>query len=273
MMTAFYLSDNTASGVRAVRNWFRRNRIRVEHRYCDTVALKSVTYEWYRGAVNRTSIKRFLGSSCEILCGDGNGLPEGYKRFSSDELSRRLCENAALYLLNSIGTPHIRIVLTDDTGDHIGLCRYLADHTDSLSVITEKTKLFLDEADRLIEEKGAVIRISRGDAPLKNADLIIAPAPLKRTLPCDANAVILSSAAPLAAQNAPVIRDYAIELPEKYRALCPSYLESGYFASALYTLAGAHELGSSSFRRCTDGYSVHTRMSLTELLRRRLAAV
>ena len=276
MITAFHLSDNTASGPRAIMNLFRRNRIRVEHRYCDAVSLKSVTYERYRGRVNWTSVDRFISSGRgQVLCSEDTDLPagSGYRRFCSAELDRRLCENAALYLLRNVDAAHLRVALADDTGDCTGLCRYLVDCTDRLSVVTSDTRLYLEEADRLMEEKGAVIHISKGDAPMKVADLIIAPEPLTRTLPCSGDAVILSAAAPKAVQNAPVIHSYRFELPQKYRALCPDYLDEMYFASALYTIAGAYELGTSIFRRCTDGYSVHTRMSLTELLKKRLAAV
>lgn len=273
MITAFHTADKTAQGPKAVLNFFRHNRIRVEHLYCDSAALKSVTYERYRGRVNWTSVDRFIHSHRrQILCPEGTELPaeRGYRRFVSDALDLRLCENAALCLLNAVEAPHIQVVLLDDNGDHIGLCSYLADSTDRVSVVTDKPRLYLNEADRLMEEKGAVIHVTKSPAPLKTADLIIAPAPLTRDLYCAEDAVILSASAPTVAQNAPVIRGYSFDLPEKYRAIKPEYLDDMYFASALYALAGAHELGSSVFRRCTDDRTVHTRGSLAQVLKKRL---
>ena len=274
MITAFHPEDRSVSGPGAILNLLRRNRIRVEHRYCDSVVLKSITYERFRGQINWTSVDRFIGSSRgRILCREGVELPceRGYRRFASDELSRRMCENAALYLLRDPETTGAGVVLIDDDGEYTGLCSYLVEENDHVTVITKNPRLYLREADRLLEEKGAVIGIAKGIEPLKNADLILAPAPLMRDLHCPEDAVILSAVAPTVAQNAPVIWDYSFELPEKYSALKPDYLDDMYFASAMFTLAGAHELGSSVFRRCTDGSVIHTRQSLTEKLKKRLA--
>ncbi|MBQ7218276.1 MAG: hypothetical protein IJS27_02125 [Ruminococcus sp.] len=275
MITAFHIMDNTRTGVGALLSLFRRNRIRVEHRYCDAVAVTSIVYELHRGKVTWASVDRFAGDQrAALLCREGISLPSdrGYRRFVSDELRIRLCENAALYLLNNCTYP-VRVALIDDSGDHAGLCRYLAESTDRVTVVTGKTRLYLDEADRLLQEKGAVISVTKGISALKNADLIIAPARLEGDLHCADNAVILSAAEPTVAQNAPVIHDYSFDLPRKFSELKPDYLDDMYFASALYTLAGAHELGSSVFRRCTDGRTIHTRKSLTEQLKKRLQAV
>ena len=67
-------------------------------------------------------------------------------------------------------------------------------------------------------------------------------------------------------QNAPVVYEYFFELPKKYQDIKPPYLDDMYFASALYALAGARELGSELFTRCGDGSILHTRMSLTDTL-------
>lgn len=275
MITAFQLMDNTVQGPKAVFSLFRRNRIRVEHLYCDAVALKSITYECWRGRVNWTAVDRFIHAKrAMILCREGTELPadRGYRRFDSDELRIRICENAAMYLMNNIADPCVRVALIDDGGDHTGLCGCLADETDRLCIVTQKPRLYLDEAERLLEEKGAVMRVTKSLAPLHKADLIIAPALITRDLHCADDAVILSAFEPTVAQNAPVICGYSIDLPEKFRSIKPDYLDDLYFASAMYTLAGAHELGSSIFRRCGDGSTIHTRMSLLERLKKRLAA-
>ena len=273
MITAFHLADHTAKGPRAVLNLFRHNRIRVEHRYCDSVAVKSIVYEHFRGHINWTSVDRFVGANRgRILCREDITLPEdrAYHRFSSDELRLRVCENAALYLLRQIAADSVRVALIDDTGECAGFCTYLIEETDRVTVVTKRPRLYLNEADRLLEEKGAVLSVSKSIHPLKNADLIIAPAPLTRDLHCAENAVILSAYPPTIAQNAPVISDYSFDLPEKFTALKPDYLDETYFACAMYSLAGAHELGSSVFRRCCDGTTIHTRQSLLELLKKRL---
>ena len=274
MLTALNIEEYTRRGLRGMLSLLRHNRIRVEHLYCDAAAVKSVVYEHRRGKISWATIDRFVRSNRDcLLCPPELDLPseDGYRRCCDPELNRRMCENAALYLLGEIGSAHTRVVLIDDSGERAGLCPYLVNETDSLRVMTCRPHLYLREADRILEERGAAIRISAGEADLREADLIIAPHALDRDIRCSDDAVILSGEAPLVRQNAPVVYEYIFDLPDKYRSIKPTYLDEMYFASALYSLCGVHELGSSVFRRCCDGRVLHTRISLLEVLRQRLA--
>ena len=274
MLTALNIEEYTGKGFRGLFSFLRHNRIRVEHLYCDSAAVKSVVYEHRRGRISWASIDRFVKSSRgALLCPEGLGLPagDGYRRYACRELSRRMCENAALYLMSELADPRMRVVLIDSSGERAGLCPFLVGDTDSLLIVTRSPHLYLREADRILEEHGAVIRISAGTSDLSFADLIIAPEAIDRELNCAPDAVILSGEPPLVRQNAPVISEYLFDLPEKYRSVKPPYLDEMYFAEALYGIGGVHELGSSVFRRCYDGRVLHTRSSLLQQLRVRRA--
>ena len=232
-----------------------------------------MTYEHYRGKVNWTSIDRFVKAQRNrVLCAPDMEIASnsGYKRFVSSELSRRMCENAALYLLRTIGNPQIKVVLVDDDGDHAGLCEYLAEYCDPVNVLSEATQIYAAQAEYLLNEKGAALKLCRDMGCLKDADLIIAPWRLEEALPCPSNALILTGEAPAVKQNAVAVYEYFFDLPSKFREICPDFLDEMYFASALYTMAGARELGSEVFTRCGDGVTVHTRGSLIEVLKNRL---
>lgn len=273
MITALQIEDHTRRGIGGLLTLLRRNRIRVEHRYCDSVSVRSIVYERRRGKISWSSIDRFVSLQRDrLLCPEGLCLPDegGYRRFEGRELSRRMCENAALYLLRRAQPAPVRTVLIDEEGERTELCRYLTQETDSLLVITRSPQLCLREADRILEECGAVVRVASPDADIADADLVIAPAALRQDIRCAGDAVILSGEPPRVRQNAPVIYDYTFDLPDKFRSVKPPYLDDMYFAEALYSLAGAHELGSSVFRRCYDGRVLHTRVSLLEQLRLRL---
>ena len=275
MLTALNIEEYDRRGVAGLLSRMRRNRVRVEHLYCDCAAVRSISYEHRRGRVSWQSVERFVRSERgQLLCPEGLELPDGcgFRRFESRELSRRLCENAALWLLREADDPRARAALIDPFGECVGLCSYLTDHTDCLRVVTDDPEVYLKEAERLLDERGAVIHIGRGDEPLLDADLIIAPSPPGRAFSCPPDAIILSGERPSCSFCAPVIYDYTIELPSKLIELRPQYLDEMYFASALYSLAGVHELGSQVFRRCSDDRVVHTRQSLLGQFRQRLAA-
>lgn len=275
MITALNIEDYTKDGIGRLVNLFRRNRLRVEHLYCDSAAVKSISYELYRGRVNWQSIDRFVKSQRrKLLCPEGTELPEesGFKRFESNELSRRMCENAALGLLRSLSGEKVSVALIDKNGESAGLCESLTDCADPVYVVTDAADVYIAQAEYLLNEKGAALRVSRSAGCLRYADLIIAPYSITDKLDCPADAVILSGEKPAELQNAPVIYKYFFELPRKYPDIKPPYLDDMYFASALYSLAGARELGGELFSRCGNDSVIHTRMSLTGMLRKRLEA-
>ena len=277
MLTAIDIEEYFRPGIAGALARLRPNRIRVAHHYCDSAAVRSVVYERRRKRTSWASLDRFVGGDrgC-VLCRSELVLPSGYRRFESPELSRRLCENAAVYLLQQLGGEDVSVALVDSSGDSLGLCSYLIDYTDDLRVVTDDPGIYLDEADRLIEEYGASIRICAGAADLRGSDLVIAPDGLGRSATVADDAVILCAGSSAADSDIPVICDYSFSLPDKYASIKPPYLDDMYFAGALYSLAGTHELGSEVFTRCIsrrrDGVSVHTRGSLIEKLKNRTAA-
>ena len=275
MITALNIEDHSREGLGALVNLFRRNRLRVEHLYCDSAAVKSLTYERYRGRIGWASIDRFVKSERgRVLCPKSLDLPResGFVRFESSSLGRRMCENAAISLLRAVNSRDIRVALVDRSGESSQLCESLIDFADPLYVVTEAADVYIAQAEYLLSKKGAALRVSRSRGCLSFADLIIAPGRIDDDPGCPSDAVILSGERPRAAQNATAVYEYFFELPKKYRDIKPPFLDDMYFASALYELAGAQELGGELFTRCGDGSVIHTRMSLTDKLRKRLEA-
>lgn len=269
MMTALHIEKHEGGILR----FLRHNRIRVEHRYCDSAQLKCITYEHYRGRIGWTGIDRFVKAQRNrVLCASDLTLPKecGYKRYVSHALSRRMCENAALYLLRVADMKGVKVVLVDNSGDSVGLCEYLVDYCDPVYAVSEAIEIYTAQSEYLLNEKGAALRVCRGMDCLRDADLIIAPECLTETLPCPLQTLIMTGERPTAPQNATAVYEYFFDLPSKYRELCPSFLDEMYFASALFSMAGVRGLGSELFTRCGDGNIIHTRMSLVEQFKKNL---
>lgn len=267
MLTALHIEEHRTGLLRLLR----RNRIRVEHSYCDSVQLKCVTYEHYRGRIGWTAIDRFVKAQRNrVLCSPELELPpdSGYKRFVSHELDRRMCENAALYLLRESDCRSRKVVLIDSCGDSVGVTDHLTEYCDPLYVVTEASDIYAAQSDYLLNEKGAALRVCRAKDCLRDADLIIAPERLTEVLPCSREALILTGEKPAVQQPCAAIYDYEFELPSKYRELCPDFLDEMYFASALYASSQARELGGEVFTRCGDGVTLHTRQSLLNAFQR-----
>ncbi|MBQ6153867.1 MAG: hypothetical protein IJJ15_08985 [Ruminococcus sp.] len=268
MITAVEIEDKKRKGLFSFIP-FRTNKIRVEHLYCDRAAIKCVTYEKYRKEVNWGVLDRFIKAQRNhLLCREDLILPEeGYRRFESFELSGRMAENAALYALEHAERKDLYVAVLDDLGESVGLSRWLLDYSDRVTVITENTSLYLDEASLLLEEKGAVLRVTRSHAPLYDADLIISRAKITDPIEVKVDAVIFTSQKPSVELPCRVIYEYFFDLPEKFENIRPAFLEPMYFASALYTMANTYELGAELFRYCRDCSSVHTRSSVKDFFK------
>ena len=269
MITALDIRDYKGS---TLFRFIRRNRIRVEYLYCDSAAVKSVTYEHYRGRIGWAAIDRFVKEQRDsLLCRRDTVLPDGFRRFESSALNRRMCENSALYLLRSCAFTNVKTALVDRSGECFDLCEHLTEYADPVYVVTDATDLYTEYAEYLLSERGAALRVSKSGGCLRDADLIVSPENLTFDMGCHPTAVVLSGEKPSVRQDAPVIYDYYFDLSKKYRDLKPEYLDDMYFASALYSLGRASELGSELFTRCGDGTVIHTRMSLVEFLKKRVS--
>ena len=271
MITALNIEEKKSRGVLSFLR-LKTNKIRVEHLYCDKAAIKCITYEKYRKTVDWNAIDRFVKSQRNhLLCPADLELSEkGYRRFESFELSKRMCENAALYLLSEAKDKDLTVSLIDPSGEYVPIPRDLFDFCGRVTVVTDCEDLYLDEAARLLEEKGAVLCVSKSRDALLDADIIIAPDRIEEPLPVRPQAILFTSQSPLVEIGCCVIYKYFFDLPQKYESIRPVFLEPMYFAEAMYTLANAHELSDSVFRYCSDGVTVHTRKSLTEFLKTRI---
>ena len=158
--------------------------------------------------------------------------------------------------------------MLDAQGESVGLSRYLLDCCDRVTVITDNMALYRDEAALMLEEKGAVLRVTCSRSVLANADVIISRACIDEHLGVKPSCVIFTSQKPAVNQGCTVFFKYYFDLSEKYERIRPPFLEPMYFAEALYTMAGAYELGCELFRFCSDGVTVHTRGSLKDFLKK-----
>ena len=252
---------------------FRHNKIKVEHLYCDSAALKNITYIQNKKRINWNTIDKFVKSQRNhLLCSEELCLPKeiGYKRFVSNELNERMCTNAAIYLLEKLNNTNVKVAVIDKSSAYIELANYLIDFTDTLYIYTESVENYLSEADHILYEKGAAIHITRDEKAITDFDLYIAPECLQKKINCSENALILSAQEPKVSQKAKTVYKYFFDLPPKYDLIKPKYLDDMYFAGALYSMCRAYELGSYTFKFCTSDESVHTRASLLNILQERL---
>lgn len=251
----------------------RGNKIKVDHLYSDFVAIKSITYTQNRKKANWNTIDKFVKAQRNhILCNEDIPLPKelGYKRFLSFDLNARLCTNLALYLLKYISkSEDITVGIVDDNALYEEFVYSIVNFTDKVCVVTKNYGAYVSLSNRLLDEKGAVIFITKNLSRLKDCDLIVAPELIKTPIQSKDSALILTAQKPKVTMNATTVYKYCFDLPADIKSAKPEYLDDMYFASALYSLSRVYKLGSIVPRILYSDNTVHTVSSLSNILKTR----
>lgn len=248
-----------------------RHKICAEVKSVGGVDVKHIRCIHRRGRIPYEKIRKLSGkqSTC-LLTKEDLVLPEesGLRRFCSGELSERLCLNMATQMLKELqkNTDNIKVAVYDPEGSVADGVGVLLKFTKSLTVVTRMTGIYSAEAERILDESGAVLKVSKRMKSLENAKLIIAPHKLKTQLPLSKDSVILTVSPPAVSQKGVVYYKYYFTLTDELKSLCPEGYESSYIASALYTLLGRFDLGSIVPMATKGDFGTQTLVSLNKYL-------
>ncbi len=248
-----------------------KNKISLELKSAEGIDVKHVKYIHRRGKIRYDKIRKLCGEEAgRLLTKEDLDLPEGsdLRRFYCDELKVRLCLNMAIEVLKDLKafSEKISVAIYDPDGKIADGAGALLRYTRSLTAVSRMTGMYSAEAERVMEECGAVLNVSRRMKSLAEAKLIIAPVKLQSLLPVEKSAVILTVAPPSVSQRCPVYYKYYFNLSEELIKLLPEGFDAEYLASALYTLCGRYDLGSTVPQAVKGEGTAHTLVSLSKYL-------
>lgn len=271
MLTALNIDNlrDNRSVIKRFLSALRGDTMRVTIRQAGDIKLKCIEYTQRRKTVNLNRIDKEVGvQRNHLLCNKETVLDseQGYKRFENSEFKHRLCTNVAVGLLCSLKELDVKVGLLDTNAVHTNLVRYLLKYIDNFTVVTQSVDEYMQVSDILLEETGVPIRLSKSADTLSNCDLIIAPEHMNFDIELKSNALVLTDKAPKKEVTNTVIYEYNVSLPNCLSTLCPQWLDSTYFASALYTVEKVYRLGALLPEFCVGNTGVHTISSLKKLL-------
>lgn len=224
----------------------RKDKIEVYYRQAGNLKTKCIEYTQYGSKVNWQKLDKLIGAQRNrLLCNKNIELPAnlGYKYFDDSEYKTRLCTNLSIKLVADLNFD-VSVGIIDTKASHTALPSYLIKHTDNIVVLTEKEDVYKDVADNLLEETGAPLRIVKNIKSLELCDLIVDLSGLNDLGAIGNDALVLSCGNSYKNCGAVVVSDYMIELPSPFSSLCPEYINSTYFAGALYSVMNVYQLGS-----------------------------
>ena len=234
--------------IKRIFSYIKGNKINVDVNEVRGVVLRHITYINRRGKINWSEIDKFVGiQRNHLLCSEYLKLPKsmGYKRFYSEDFLQRLCTNMALYILSKTENPQdLKVCLYDINGDSADILIKLLELCPETRVVTQNLDLYSKQGDMILEETGISPLVSCSTDCLEDCDLLIAPCTIAEELPISSKTVTLTCHSPLVEQKGAIYFRYHFKMPNKFEALKPQELTDLYFASALYTKARQHQLGS-----------------------------
>ncbi|MBQ7385527.1 MAG: hypothetical protein IJW04_03350 [Ruminococcus sp.] len=248
-----------------------RHKIYTELKTSGGIQVKYIKCIHRRGKIPYEKIRRISENQSDcLLTKEDLILPQESKlrRFYSAELSERLCLNMTIAVLKELkaSSDNIKVAVFDPEAriaDGVGA---ILKFTQNLTVVTRMTGVYGAEAERIMNESGAVLNVSRRMKSLENAKLVVAPYKLKTQLPLGKDAVILTVAPSAVSQKGTVYYRYYFTLSEDLKSLLPQGFDAEYFSSALYSLLGRFDLGSIVPQATKGDFNTHTLVSLNKYL-------
>lgn len=235
------------------------------------IPIRHIEYINRNGRVNWHRISKKTGNERHRLLYSGAVAPADdadLRLFEPFALRQRLCSNMALSVLEMMkeGTKDLRTGLYDPEGEFCDLPEYLLKFTDKLVVVTKNHKVYRQQAQRLLEETGAVLCVTSRAGVLSDCGLIVSPCVLDVKFTPLSTAVILTCHKPKIPLACRVYYSYSFHLGSEFEALKPEGLSSEVFAGALYSLCGFYAFGSVVPLVCTSPTDTQTALSLRRYL-------
>lgn len=251
--------------------FFLRNKVYVEEKEVQGINARYIRYVQRAGKIRWDKIKKLCSDDSDrLLTEKALTLPKnlGLMRFESYALKERLCLNAAIEVLKLIKSKRhkLKVAVYDPEGLLVDSAEALLRFTDSITVVTGMTGFYSEEARRIMDESGAVLKVSKNLKALESAQLVVTPAVLRVMLPLSKQAVVLTVDKPLVLQKCRVYWDYELMLSDELESLIPKGIDKVYFASAIYALCHRFELGSEIPEGIAGEGVSHTSESLAKYL-------
>lgn len=247
----------------------RRDSIEIYYTHKGDVKIKCIDYVQRTNNINWKKLDKIIGAqrSC-LLCSKDVALNQSlqYKRFDDSEYKERLCTNMGITLANQLSKDNISVGIIDKTGAFSTLPQCILKYTDNVIVVTENIDFYTRISENLIEETGAVVRLSQSQKSLCDCKLIIAPHKVTSNEGITQNSLLLTAHKPDIFLPCVCVYDYVIDFPKHLLQLCPNGMDKTYFASALYSLLNIYQLGALVPRLNISCDGAHTAMSLKTLL-------
>lgn len=249
MLTALTIKNKTDNfWIKRLLNYIKGNKIKTDVKQVRGVTLRHIEYINRTGKIDWYDIDKYVGiQRNHLLCSEYIELPKnmGYKRFYSEEFAQRLCTNMALYVLEKIESPEkLRVCLYDKKGESADVLIHLLKYCPEAKVITDNRDIYTAQSQIIMDETGISPYISSTAESLESCDFLIAPCIIEEKLPLSSRTITLTSHCPQAEQSGAVYFRYHFRMPNKFETIKPAELSDFYFASALYTKARQHQLGS-----------------------------
>ena len=240
----------------------KKDEITIDFLKARGVCLKLVTYKSYKKKISLSKLDCATGHhKTRLLCAENLKFPtgSGYKRFYTPYFSARLCTNMALEIAKNCKTPqNLKIGLYDINGDFSDLPFHLLKYVQALVIVTENNRVYEAELDYLMNELGATAIVTEKKSELGNCNFVIAPMPIKESLPVKSDAIVLTNEKPLVQQSGLVYYNYQIKMPNGFAKIKPDNIDEVYFCSALYVLEKQYELGTIVPLSCSNSSSSQT---------------
>ena len=247
-----------------------KGNVTVAYEEAGGITARKISCKVKNGRINSDKLIKKLGKDRQVVCNPQRKklLPPGVRSFSERGLRERLCGNFAVSVAQRLGEENrdLKIGLFDPEGKNSDLPAFFLECTRNLLVVTYETELYSQCAQWILNEKGALFSVSSDIGDLADCALIVALEPIREKIYPSEKSIILTSEMPCVPLGCSSFWEYSVDVPEKYKKLCPKDIPEIIFCEALYSKCGIYDLGSQIPLLCRNNSISHTALSLGKYL-------
>ena len=182
-------------GIKRLFHIIKNDKVEVEVKKARGVRVKQVTYTSYSGKIRLDKIDSIIGAQRNhLLCSPTLKFPEnsGYRRFSSNAYSQRLCTNMALSAIEGCVRPEmLKVGIYDPDGDSHDILFHILKHCSDVKVVTNDFDSYQYELERAMDELGASAVVTQNISDLCDCMFVIAPCVIEEKLPLKQETLVL----------------------------------------------------------------------------------
>lgn len=249
-------------------------RCSVAKQQCEDVKAVHYKIDGFRNKRMWRKIANIIPRQAEAVLFAGNIYPDsesGITPFRAKEYYSTLAIRTGIESLknSNINPNNIKIGLIDLKGEFFEIIQHLVGSTSDMRVVSENTLFYEQISDEMMYKYGAPITYGNSRELLRGCDIVFAPRVINEDLLLSQSTIIFTKCMPKYIQQGQFVHSSRVNLPYKWRSICPQGIDHTYFAAALREGCSLKKADNFKIKSCVFGNARTDILQISQMINSR----